>query len=150
MMKLDKQIVMPLLQAALVGCDHLEQDAVQAITDSLRPFADQYDEIDLAMATILQNQKRDSESTKVLQALVARRPHHWCAKSLLASRYFRAGKKEWRALVNEVLQHSRDAGALHLAKLVLQEAKGEVAPNDGEQTFSGDRHGSHVRNRRTG
>lgn len=150
MMKLEKQIVMPLLQVALVGCDHLELDEVQAITDSLRPFADQYDEIDLAMATILQNQKQESESMKVLQVLVARHPHNWCAKSLLASRYFRAGKKEWRALVQEVLQHSQDASALHLAKLVLKEAKGEVESKESEQTFSGDRHGSHVRNRRTG
>jgi hypothetical protein len=150
MMNLDKQVVMPLLQVALVGSDHLEFEGVQLIIEALHPFSSQYDEIDLAISNILHNQKKESESIKVLKGLVARNPNNWCAKSLLASRYFRVGNKEWRALTSDVLQHSQDASALYLAKLVVKEARGEVSPNENEQTFSGDQHGSYVRNRRAG
>jgi hypothetical protein len=130
MMRLEKQIVMPLLQVALVGCDHLEQEQAQVILDSLRPFSEQFDEIDLATSTIMRNQKKDADSIRILKELIARNPNNWCAKSLLASLYFRMGNKDWRELTDEVLQKSSDSNALYLARLVLKEARGEMLPNE--------------------
>jgi len=126
---LEKQMVMPLLQAALVGSDHLQSDEVEAIVESLFPFSDQYDEINIALSTIRKNQNKEDESVLILKNLIAKNEQNFCAKALLAASYFRLGNKQWKGLVNEVLMKSQDANAQYLARAVLRESQGEVSLN---------------------
>jgi hypothetical protein len=126
---IEKQIIMPLLQAVMLGADHLQLDEVETIVESLLPFGNQYEEIDIALSTIRKNQKKEDESILILRNLVARNEQNWCGKALLAASLFRLGNKQWKILVNEILLKSQDADAQYLAKIVLRESRGEFSLN---------------------
>ncbi|MCA6470842.1 MAG: hypothetical protein IM591_10630, partial [Chitinophagaceae bacterium] len=75
---IEKQIIMPLLQAVMLGADHLQLDEAETIVESLLPFGNQYEEIDIALSTIRKNQKKEDESILILRNLVARNEQNWC------------------------------------------------------------------------
>jgi hypothetical protein len=122
--QIERQIVMPLLQAALLGSDHLQFEDVETIIEALTPFCEQYDEISFAMSDVRTSQHLEGESVQILTNLVQRNENNWCAKAMLACLYFRMGNRQWKALTNEILKSTQDVRAHALVKAVLSEAKG--------------------------
>ena len=122
--QIEKQIVMPLLQAALLGSDHLQFEDVETIFEALTPFCEQYDEISFAMSDVRASQHLEGESVQIMTRLVQRKENNWCAKGILASLYFRMGNRQWKALTNEILKSTKDVRAHALVKAILSEAKG--------------------------
>lgn len=123
---INQSLISPLLQAALVGVNHLQIEDLEVILDALAPFSSRPEEIGITMSTVRRIQKREAEALLILQTLLQKNPRSSRVKSLLASLMYRLGHREWKKMVDEVLQDGQDRHAVQLANFVLQEAAGQI------------------------